>query len=93
MADLHVNIPPVANELVVTSPDIKEGRFTSPKFLSAEFGIPGGEGVSPEIHWQGAPADTKSFVVQIFDLSAPSGSGFWHWVVVNIPATVLQCII
>ncbi|MGD9477608.1 YbhB/YbcL family Raf kinase inhibitor-like protein [Shinella sp. G-2] len=45
-----------------------------------------GKNVSPDIHWSNAPAGTKSFVVTIYDKDAPTGSGWWHWVVVDLPA-------
>jgi Raf kinase inhibitor-like YbhB/YbcL family protein len=47
----------------------------------------GGANVSPELHWSGAPSGTKSFAITIFDLDAPTGSGWWHWVIFNIPGT------
>ena len=40
------------------------------------------------MEWSGAPAGTKSFVLTVYDPDAPTGSGFWHWVMYNIPATV-----
>ena len=53
------------------------------------FGCSGGN-VSPQIAWTGAPAGTKSFALTLYDRDAPTGSGWWHWVVVNIPTSVTQ---
>lgn len=47
-----------------------------------------GENKSPAISWSGAPRNTKSYAVTIYDPDAPTGSGWWHWVVFNIPADV-----
>jgi len=65
-----------------------DGRFQSAQFANG-FGC-SGKNVSPHIAWQGAPQGTKSFVVTMYDPDAPTGSGWWHWVVANIPAGVTE---
>ena len=76
----------------VTSNSFKDGDYLGNEFiLSAEFGFGcAGGNRSPHLKWSGAPAGTKSFAVHCHDPDAPTGSGFWHWVVVNIPPSVSE---
>jgi hypothetical protein len=69
------------------SPDIKPNSTLDKKFEANTFGC-NGENKSPALKWSGAPKDTKSFVVTVYDPDASTGSGFWHWFVYNIPANV-----
>ncbi|HWF55772.1 MAG TPA: YbhB/YbcL family Raf kinase inhibitor-like protein [Solirubrobacteraceae bacterium] len=73
----------------VTSTDISDGERLSMPHVSGVFGA-GGEDVSPQLSWSGFPAETKSFVVTCYDPDAPTGSGFWHWAIANIPASVTE---
>jgi Raf kinase inhibitor-like YbhB/YbcL family protein len=74
----------LAQNLTLTSPDLQEGGTIGSEHVITGFGCTGGN-TSPALSWSGAPAGTKSFAVSMFDPDAPTGSGFWHWVVFNIP--------
>lgn len=76
----------------VRSDSFKDGDYLAKDhILSADYGF-GCEGgnKSPHLAWSGAPSDTRSFAVTCFDPDAPTGSGFWHWLVVNIPPDVTE---
>ncbi|MEG2155890.1 MAG: kinase inhibitor [Burkholderiaceae bacterium] len=75
-----------AADFTLSSPDIRAGQPMSQQHEFNGFGCQGAN-LSPALEWRGAPAGTKSFAVTVFDPDAPTGSGWWHWVVVNLPAT------
>ena len=74
-----------AAQLSITSPDIKPGARIADEQVANGFGC-SGKNISPALNWSGAPKGTKSFAVSVYDPDAPTGSGFWHWSVFNIPA-------
>lgn len=51
-----------------------------------------GENRSPQLYWEHAPKGTKSFAITIHDESAPTGSGWWHWLVFNLPANTTELV-
>ena len=69
----------------LSSPDLSGGTFDN-KFVLNGFGCKG-ENLSPALEWRHVPAGTKSLALQVYDPDAPTGSGFWHWAVYNIPPT------
>ena len=79
----HAHAEPPAFSL--RSSDLQAGSFDN-KFVLNGFGC-SGQNISPALQWSDPPAGTKSFALQVHDPDAPSGSGFWHWTVYNIPAT------
>ncbi len=76
-----------ADKFTLKSSDVKTGGVLTEQQVFNGLGCSGAN-VSPELSWSNAPKDTKSFVVTVYDPDAPTGSGWWHWVVYNIPATV-----
>lgn len=69
----------------LTSPDIVNGKKIPEAQVFNSFGC-SGRNVSPQLAWSNAPPGTKSFALLVHDPDAPTGSGWWHWVVYNIPA-------
>jgi len=72
----------MANTFTLESNNI-EGQLTKTEEFNG-FGC-SGENKSPELHWKNIPKGTKSFAITVYDPDAPTGSGWWHWLVVNIP--------
>ncbi|MGS2718646.1 YbhB/YbcL family Raf kinase inhibitor-like protein [Eionea flava] len=76
-----------ADSLQLSSDDISHGEFMAKAQEFEGFGC-SGDNASPHLTWSGAPAETKAFAILAYDPDAPTGSGWWHWQVVNIPAEV-----
>jgi Raf kinase inhibitor-like YbhB/YbcL family protein len=73
----------------LVSPDLPAGKPISEQFTANAFGCHG-PNESPALKWSNAPAGTKSFAVTMFDPYRPPASGWWHWVVYDIPATTTE---
>ncbi len=81
--DPYAKLPKVPS-LQVTSTDLAEGQPIATTFIAD------GENLSPQLSWSGFPADTQGFVVTLFDPDAPTPSGFWHWAVIGLHASVTE---
>ena len=81
-------LPLLANaaDLKLVSSELTPGGRFEARHVFNGFGCSGGN-VSPALSWSGAPAGTKSFALTVYDPDAPTGSGWWHWVIFDIPAT------
>lgn len=81
---------PEVPSFTLTSSTVADGEAFGLAQYSGLFGVPGGEDRSPQLSWSGAPEGTLSYAVTVFDPDAPTGSGFWHWAVTGIPASVTE---
>lgn len=78
---------PAVPTFVLTSRDIADGEPMDKRYAHPSVG---GDNISPHLAWSGHPDQTRSFTVTCLDPDAPTGSGFWHWVAVNLPASVTE---
>lgn len=79
--------PLFADSFTLSSTDIVEGKSMSKQHEFQGFGCTG-DNLSPQLSWSGAPEGTEGFALLAYDPDAPTGSGWWHWQVVNIPKNV-----
>lgn len=84
--------PPVKkvyDSIVLHSASLSQNATIDNKYVYKGYGCEG-ENLSPQISWEGIPAEAKSLALTYYDPDAPSGSGWWHWTVFNIPPSVTE---
>jgi len=86
VAALAAASPCAAADFTLTSPTIRSDAALPQKHLLDGFGCTG-DNLSPALSWAAPPAGTRSYALSLYDSDAPTGSGWWHWVVFDLPAT------
>jgi len=84
----------IANQVLAEGFTLKSnavmGQLANEQVFSG-FGCKG-KNISPQLEWSNAPKGTKSFALTVYDPDAPTGSGWWHWLIFNIPASVNELV-
>ena len=83
---LQPSVSEASSRMVLLSKDFKNHGTIKNEQVFSGFGC-SGKNISPELHWKGIPKGTKSLALTAYDPDAPTGSGWWHWVLIDLPAT------
>jgi Raf kinase inhibitor-like YbhB/YbcL family protein len=91
LVSLMISTSVFAGSLSLSSNDISQGKHMTKTQEFTGFGCAGAD-TSPQLAWSGAPKGTKSFAITAYDPDAPTGSGWWHWQILNIPVAVTELL-